>query len=296
MNRIITMTIRMNSLLCAICTCLALLCLLSADVQAANPGSWRLDADPAQVRPRNFRSDAQLKIAGGNQPTPETLKNLRQELGLPISTPLWIIDLRQESHGFLNGTAVSWHTERNAANRGLGASEVETRESHQLAAAMQTAVIAMPMGKADQLAIAAPFAGTISSWETERHFARSLGYGYERFAATDMSWPEPQAIDDFVAFYRSLPREHGWLFFHCQAGQGRTTTFMTLYELLEQPDHSAEEAAAHQKALGGVDLVQAGYLPQLQKFAAYAQENRNSGFITNWSIWLKNQNERKLVK
>lgn len=286
MNGTVTMITSRSSLLHTLFAALTLLCLLSADVQAAAPGAWRLDAAPAQVRPHNFRSDAQLKIAGGNQPTPETLKNLRQELGLPIGTPLWIIDLRQESHGFLNGTAVSWHTERNAANRGLGASEVETRESHQLAAAMQTAVIAMPMGKADQLAIAAPFAGTISSWETERHFARSLGYGYERFAATDMSWPEPQAIDDFVAFYRSLSREHGWLFFHCQAGQGRTTTFMTLYELLEQPGHSAAEAAAHQKALGGADLVQAGYLPWLEKFHTYVRDNRDQDFMTSWSRWL----------
>lgn len=286
MNGTVTTITSKSSLLHTLFAALTLLCLLSADVQAAAPGAWRLDAAPAQVRPHNFRSDAQLKIAGGNQPTPETLKNLRQELGLPISTPLWIIDLRQESHGFLNGTAVSWHTERNAANRGLGASEVETREIHQLAAAMQTAVIAMPMGRADQLAIAAPFAGTISSWETERHFARSLGYGYERFAATDMSWPEPQAIDDFVAFYRSLPREHGWLFFHCQAGQGRTTTFMTLYELLEQPGHSASEAAAHQKALGGIDLVQAGYLPWLEKFRTYVRDNRDQDFMTSWSRWL----------
>lgn len=286
MNGTVTTITSRSSLLHTLFAALTLLCLLSADVQAAAPGAWRLDAAPAQVRPHNFRSDAQLKIAGGNQPTPETLKNLRQELGLPIGTPLWIIDLRQESHGFLNGTTVSWHTERNAANRGLGASEVETRESHQLAATMQTAVIAMPMGKADQLAIAAPFAGTISSWETERHFARSLGYGYERFAATDMSWPEPQAIDDFVAFYRSLPREHGWLFFHCQAGQGRTTTFMTLYELLEQPGHSAAEAAAHQKALGGADLVQAGYLPWLNKFHTYVRDNRDQDFMTSWSRWL----------
>lgn len=286
MNETVTMITSRSSLLHTLFAALTLLCLLSADVQAAAPGAWRLDAAPAQVRPCNFRSDAQLKIAGGNQPTPETLKNLRQELGLPISTPLWIIDLRQESHGFLNGTAVSWHTERNTANRGLGAAEVETREIHQLAAAMQTAVIAMPMGKADQLAIAAPFAGTISSWETERHLARSLGCGYERFAATDMSWPEPQAIDDFVAFYRSLPREHGWLFFHCQTGQGRTTTFMTLYELLEQPGHSAAEAAAHQKALGGADLVQAGYLPWLEKFHTYVRDNRDQDFMTSWSRWL----------
>ena len=101
-----------------------------------------------------------------------------------------------------------------------------------------------------------------------------------------MSWPEPQAIDDFVAFYRSLPREHGWLFFHCQAGQGRTTTFMTLYELLEQPDHSAAEAATHQKALGGADLVQAGYLPWLEKFHTYVRDNRDQDFMTSWSRWL----------
>lgn len=254
--------------------------------------AWRLDAAPAAIMPHHFRIDKELQIAGGSQPVPAALKALPEALGCKDGTSLWIIDLRQESHGFLNGVAVSWHTEKNAANRGLQAAEVERLERQQLAAVLHTKVIATPMGNADRKAIAAPFAATVSDWTTERHLAHTLGYGYQRFAATDMSWPEPQAIDDFVAFYRSLPRKHGWLFFHCQAGQGRTTTFMTLYELLEIPGISAAEAAAHQKALGGADLVQAGYLPQLEKFAAYAQENRDSDFATSWSTWLQKQNEK----
>lgn len=197
--------------------------------------AWRLDADPAAIMPHHFRIDKELQIAGGSQPVPAALRSLPEALGCKDGTSLWIIDLRQESHGFLNGAAVSWHTEKNAANRGLQAAEVERRERQQLAAVLHTEVIATPMGNADRKAIAAPFAATVSDWATERHLARTFGYGYQRFAATDMSWPEPQAIDDFVAFYRSLPQKHGWLFFHCQAGQGRTTTFMTLYELLEIP-------------------------------------------------------------
>ena len=248
--------------------------------------AWRLDADPAAIMPHHFRIDKELQIAGGSQPVPAALRSLPEALGCNDGTSLWIIDLRQESHGFLNGAAVSWHTEKNAANRGLQAAEVERRERQQLAAVLHTEVIATPMGNADRKAIAAPFAATVSDWATERHLARTFGYGYQRFAATDMSWPEPQAIDDFVAFYRSLPQKHGWLFFHCPAGPGRTTTFMTLYELLEIPGISAAEAAAHQKALGGADLVQTGYLPELEQFSMYIKDTRGQDFVVSWSQWL----------
>ena len=81
--------------------------------------AWRLDADPAAIMPHHFRIDKELQIAGGSQPVPAALRSLPEALGCKDGTSLWIIDLRQESHGFLNGAAVSWHTEKNAANRGF---------------------------------------------------------------------------------------------------------------------------------------------------------------------------------
>lgn len=248
---------------------------------------WRLDADRTAM-PIHFRKDDVLKTAGSGQPSKRILAHLPELLGSG-SAPIWIIDLRQESHGYLNEDAVSWHGPGNAANRGMTAAAVEQDERKRLDEAMGTATQAVPMGAYDEKHIPYAFDAIVTEWSTERHLAQENGLGYVRIAATDMQWPEPQAIDDFVAFYRSLPREHGWLYFHCQAGQGRTTTFMALYELLEHPGCTADEAIDHQRRIGGADLRTGERYEGICRFAEYVQENRATDFAQSWSDWLKSQ-------
>lgn len=277
-----------------VCFC-ALPLLAAPATEAAIPAepAWRLDGDRA-APPIHFRKDGPLRIAGGGQPSKITLAHLHEQLDLPDDTPLWVIDLRQESHGYLNEDAVSWHGVANAANRGMSAAAVEQDEQQRLADAVGTNVQAVPMGHYDEAHIPYTFAEAVTGFATERHIARKSGLGYVRIAATDMHWPEPQAIDDFVNFYRSLPKEHGWLYFHCQAGQGRTTTFMVLYEILERPDCTADEAIAHQRALGGADLSSGARYEGICHFAQYVRENRATDFAQRWSDWLSAQQSQAI--
>ena len=266
------------SLLLAVCLILINAPAIAATAVPEEP-AWRLDAAIGSDEPIHFRRDADLKIAGGGQPTKEVLAHLPELLEVPPDTPVWDIDLRQESHGFLNDAAVSWHGPQNAANRGLAAKEVEQDETARLQKTMGETIQALPMGRYDE-------EQPVESWSTERGLAHKSGLGYKRLAATDMEWPGPAVIDDFVDFYRSLPKNHGWLFFHCQAGQGRTTTFMVLYELLEHPSVTADEAIAHQRSLGGADLSSGPRYHGLQLFAHYVKENCASNFQQTWSQWL----------
>ena len=277
-----------------VCFCaLPLLAAPAAEASIPAESAWRLDGDRA-APPIHFRRDESLRIAGGGQPSKTTLAHLHEQLSLSIDTPLWVIDLRQESHGYLNEDAVSWHGVANAANRGKAAESVERDEQQRLAEAIGTNVQAVPMGHYDEAHIPYTFAEGVTGFATERHIARKSGLGYVRIAATDMHWPEPQAIDDFVRFYRSLPQEHGWLYFHCQAGQGRTTTFMVLYELLESPDRTADEAIAHQRALGGADLSSGARYEGICRFAQYVRENRATDFAQRWSDWLSAQQSQAI--
>ena len=271
------------------CFCaLPLLAAPAAEAAIPAEAAWRLDGDRS-APPIHFRRDESLRIAGGGQPSKTTLAHLHEQLSLSIDTPLWVIDLRQESHGYLNEDAVSWHGVANAANRGKAAESVERDEQQRLAEAIGTNVQAVPMGHYDEAHIPYTFAEGVPGFATARHIARKSGLGYVRIAATDRRWPEPQAIDDFVNFYRSLPKEHGWLYFHCQAGQGRTTTFMVLYEILEHPDCTADEAIAHQRALGGADLSSGARYEGSCHFAQYVRENRATDFAQRWSDWLSAQ-------
>lgn len=276
------------------CFCaLPLLAAPAAEAAIPAEAAWRLDGDRS-APPIHFRRDESLRIAGGGQPSKTTLAHLHEQLSLSIDTPLWVIDLRQESHGYLNEDAVSWHGVANAANRGMSAAAVEQDERQRLADAVGTNVQAVPMGHYDEAHIPYTFAEGVTGFATERHIARKSGLGYVRIAATDMHWPEPQAIDDFVRFYRSLPQEHGWLYFHCQAGQGRTTTFMVLYELLERPDCTAYEAIAHQRTLGGADLSSGERYEGICRFAQYVRENRATDFAQSWSDWLSAQQSQAI--
>lgn len=276
------------------CFCaLPLLAAPAAEAAIPAEAAWRLDGDRS-APPIHFRRDESLRIAGGGQPSKTTLAHLHEQLSLSIDTPLWVIDLRQESHGYLNEDAVSWHGVANAANRGKAAESVERDEQQRLAEAIGTNVQAVPMGHYDEAHIPYTFAEAVTGFATERHIARKSGLGYVRIAATDMHWPEPQAIDDFVRFYRSLPQEHGWLYFHCQAGQGRTTTFMVLYELLERPDCTAYEAIAHQRTLGGADLSSGERYEGICRFAQYVRENRATDFAQSWSDWLSAQQSQAI--
>ena len=287
---------RILSLLFFMLVCFCALPLLAAPAAEASipaESAWRLDGDRA-APPIHFRRDESLRIAGGGQPSKTTLAHLHEQLSLSIDTPLWVIDLRQESHGYLNEDAVSWHGVANAANRGKAAESVERDEQQRLAEAIGTNVQAVPMGHYDEAHIPYTLAEGVTGFATERHIARKSGLGYVRIAATDMRWPEPQAIDDFVNFYRSLPKEHGWLYFHCQAGQGRTTTFMVLYEILERPDCTADEAIAHQRALGGADLSSGERYEGICHFAQYVRENRATDFAQRWSDWLSAQRSQAI--
>lgn len=137
------------SLLLAVCLILINAPAIAAAAVPDEP-AWRLDAAIGSDEPIHFRRDADLKSAGGGQPTKEVLAHLPALLGVSPDMPIWDIDLRQESHGFLNHAAVSWHGPQNAANRGLAATEVEQDETARLQRALGHVVQALPMGRYDE--------------------------------------------------------------------------------------------------------------------------------------------------
>lgn len=74
---------------------------------------------------------------------------------------------------------------------------------------------------------------------------------YVRFTATDHLWPDAGEIERFRRFAANLPKD-AWLHFHCVAGEGRTTAFMTMYDMLKNPDVPYEDIVLRQLRIGGV--------------------------------------------
>src|SRR5262249_17590724 len=85
-----------------------------------------LNAPDKAGTPRNYRSIKKLAASGSAQFSAKELDAVRERTG---GRPLVVLDLRQESHGFVDGTAVSWFGPRDAANSGKSRDQIGVDES-----------------------------------------------------------------------------------------------------------------------------------------------------------------------
>lgn len=306
-----------RSLQVFVCFIAFLLLPISAVWAAEIAPCWRLDAPAEMGVPRSFRTSSDafsggemvtregldwLRMSGSGQPSEVGLSALYEHIRELTMAPVYLVDLRQESHGFVGGNGVSWYSQHNLANRGKRAAEIESIEKEQLAAMVNQPMEAVPLGQEDTASFVS-VQTVVKHPTTEREAAVRLGFRYVRIAAPDQMWPDAPVVDDFMDFYKSLPAEPVWLHFHCQAGHGRTTVFMVLYDLLRNPQLPLEAIVARQTALGGSNLLAPvtgeGRTAELNRdrsaklrlFYQYVQENSAAGYPVKWSDWLKKQAE-----
>ena len=228
---------------------------IAAIVKPSKGYVWRLDTKNKLQLPRNYRADVENCMSGSAQPSILGLSSLVQELAQQGVKPQQIIlvDLRQESHGFVNGQAVSWYGDNNWANVGKADAAIRKDEANRLAKTLGKETSYYKLDKNKQ----PHFKGkeNVAAALTERQAAASFGLGYARFASTDHIWPEPEEVDAFLAWQKTLPKD-AWLHFHCQAGKGRTTAYMIMRDIwLNGQKDSLETICARQHALGGQDVL-----------------------------------------
>lgn len=278
-------------------------------------GVWRLDGTASSDLPRNFRmmNDAWHNELRGKEPTRDGLDKLwasasgQPSLGaLPTlyeklhdaepDAKIFLIDLRQESHGFVNSLPVSWYIEKNQANVGKNSYEVEADEVERLNNLRGVETTFEPLGNADKQ-LFKPITIIPRFMATEREASEKVGFEYVRFAAADMQFPAPEVVDEFIIFVANLP-QNSWLHFHCQAGHGRTTTFLAMYDILKNPQISLEEICKRQYLLGGSNLLlepegddwyskmNRDRAKKIRLFYKFVQGTRSEQIGLPWSEWL----------
>lgn len=270
------------------------LTLLGCAVSAYSEVFIRVDRDDPEAWQKdlaNVRFLAEERMSGSAQFSEGQFRTLAAQLK-EQTQDVWVVDCRMESHGLINGIAVSWCGENNDANRGRTVEEIEAEEAG-LSSLIGTAVTAYTAVN-DRPAEGVELA--VKTWETERELVQGESFRYLRLACPDHCWPPADVIDAFIAFARGLP-EDAWLHFHCQAGSGRTGAFMTIWEMMGKPDTFAEDILQHQAETGSGNLldISAPEKNHAQKercvlaraMYLYIQENRASGYALSWSEWLK---------
>lgn len=208
------------------------------------------------------------------------------------------LDLREESHAFVNGLPVSWFAPENAANRGRDVSWILRDDERLAKSSLRIGHVAYknelhPSAQRGWAGIALD----VHDAETERDLVEKAGWHYVRHPVTDQCRPTPDQVDGFVQWATSLPAD-AWVHVHCAGGQGRTTTFMAMYDMLRNARQvSFEDILARQHLMGGVNLRPEGTTGNayrtsqarmrydfLKSFYQYCRDN-DDGYATSYSQW-----------
>lgn len=206
------------------------------------------------------------------------------------------IDLREESHGFINGMPVSWTNNYNNPNKGLTKKQVIENENDKL----KSIVLGEPItfyNNNKETVIA-------EKVESEKQLVNRNGIKYLRLPITDNERPSDEIVDEFIEFVTKMPSQT-WLHFHCKYGLGRTTTFLTMYDIMRNSKNVAlEDIMKRQILIGGQNLLvnddtidnEQNSTKQrslfIRNFYNYSKENKDN-FKTKWSQWIKNNNLSK---
>ncbi len=276
---------------------------------------WDVDLKLDRSLPRNFRTtDDPLKEKGGQMPADIGLADLRASgsgeftadgfklLLARTRGPVTVFDLRQETHIFANGLPISWFATNDWVNVGRSQSAIEADEAAWVRSLKPGSEVVVNPGAAIKkpgTASSAPQNVTVEHASTERNIVETNGAAYVRVTVTDHARPLDEEVDRFILAVRALP-ENGWAHFHCEAGRGRTTTFMVLYDMLRNAARiPLEDIVRRQQLLGyDYDVLRPAKpgdwrgpytddrIAFVRAFYNYAHANPN-GLPQLWSEWLK---------
>ena len=235
-----------------------------------------------------------LKTSASSDFSASELDALIAEIRKVHDGPITVVDLRNETHGLLNGNHVSQYGKQNWDNIGRSREDIVEGEKE---------MIHGTLGRKVEVGGKAPDSPKtvldVTSAETEAEACAKRGIGYFRLTVLDHCFSDPRSIDDFIAFASKLP-EDTWLHFHCQAGMGRTNMYLVFYDFLRNPDVPEKDIIYRHFNLGGNFMYYKGdkeneeeYKVPLAKEKAemiplvfkYIKDQQPKGFKLSWTEW-----------
>ena len=255
--------------------------------RSATPGY-----DPDFVPTRKGLDD--LKLSASSDFSAGELYAVIAEIRKYHDGPITVVDLRQETHGLLNGIHVSRFGKQNWDNIGLRREEIIAAEEELIHGTVGTQVelgSTRPGGHTNTL--------EVTSAQTEAELCESRGVGYFRLTVLDHCFSDPRSIDDFIAFVRTLP-EDTWLHVHCQGGVGRTNMYLVFYDFLRNPDVPEKDVIYRHFNQGGNFMYYKGDKPNEEAYKVplaqekaemiplvykYIQDQQPKGFKRSWAQW-----------
>ena len=239
-----------------------------------------------------------LNISGSRQFSKDQFIQLADQLKkVAGESKVYIIDLRQENHGFANGYPISYYKEHNWANKELTNAQIEKNQRTLFSNLKNKRLTAYLKGD-DEKASEDFVELNVKEYISEEDLVKSQGFEYLNIPCVDHVFPSPENIDNFIEFVKTIDTDNSWLHFHCVAGEGRTGTFMCLYDMMKNPEVSMRDIAYRQTKLGSNyplyiqekdDWKKDLYQEKADQFVLlykYVQENYKNNYDISWSEWL----------
>jgi protein tyrosine phosphatase len=208
--------------------------------------------------PRNFRDLSSLGInaIASAQFSEDELKQVRKKYP---NEKIIILDLRQESHGFINGKAVLWRSYFEKNNQNKKIDEILADEKSRLnAAKKEQEVVINEVIKRDRESgwykDIAPQIVAVNKVKTERELAKENGFEYRRFSVRDFDIPDAKEFARMVSFIKTLPQDKK-IYVHCAGGKGRTGMFLVMLDIIKNGKQTQlAEIFQRQNKLGAARL------------------------------------------
>lgn len=219
-----------------------------------------------------------------------------------------VIDLREETHFYVDGFPVSITNRKNNLNEGKPLSQIE-QEENAIAEALKNKEIPLykrvikeerdAEGVQKKRVSYVPKESLLpKNVETEAALVKRLNGTYIRMPITDHGgFLSTNEIDSLVSLYDAQKKKAAWVHVHCAAGKGRSSSALTMLAILTWAKSlSLEEIFSRLEARGNKQLIQqpepGKQLKQRSNiefwkiFHAFAK-NRSSGML--WSDWEKKE-------
>jgi len=214
-----------------------------------------LDNDPElPAEDGNFRSgrrlDPPLRASGSHQLDAADFAGAIDRIAGegPELRRVVVVDLRQESHVFVDGRAMSWCADKDWSNVGQSSAWIARDERCQvekLETAPDQLLYAIQKDGDGRVQVRGATTLHVTRAETEEivlaGFRSRLTVSYLRLPVTDHCAPEDDVVRVFLEKLGNVDVET-WVHFHCHGGDGRTTTFLTMYDMLNVAKESPPTA------------------------------------------------------
>ncbi len=216
-------------------------CLVQDSKSKLSSLTWLRDVSSiGKVYQGNTMGIHDLYISGSEEPSEKGWLEIADYIkkNKPKSDkPVIVLDLRQESHGYLNGKAITIADYYNWLNLG--------KSNHQSSSDQETWLDTVRSRKkvSDVITIQQFLAKDYSHGKSlavlavknEEYYVNKLGFKYHRLFISDHRAPRDSEVDSFISIVKSQSKK-SWFHVHCRGGKGRTSTILAMFDMLKNAD------------------------------------------------------------